>query len=576
MKNTLYYLTACIIIICFQSALAQQLPLPLPEVGSSDMRSSQYTFELGRQDFSSLIKSDDLNLGIDPLTYQVDAGDQFAVKIDARGPGIKLYQAVVTPDGYVFLPEAPSIYIRGETAAAARKRIIRVLKENFPDAQVEVFLVKLHNINVMFVSPLIISNEMQFPSNTRLFAATSYFLQKWEESRQANIIKREQNSWENPNDSRYFVPENLDSMYNAPKYYPSLRRVEVIRDGNRVTYDLLKYRHSGDMRINTYLRQEDIIVIPAFNPDHGSIRINGAVAKEFKFEYKSGDRLTDAIGFAGGLLKGADSSRILVYRYEKESGNVGVSRLTLPADSSFRLEADDEIFVGYLPRKYTPGRVRVIGEVEYPGEYPIADNGVTVSSLIDQAGGFTPRASLRDARIYRTKFYKGEKNLGVFLRLRPQYMDVNLLSYIGIRAREEVREVAYDFTDINNKKDQNDVLLRDGDIVYIPQPVGIVYLSGAVARPGSYPYREGWSFEQYVAEAGGYTSLARSRSTRVIRGGTGNWVEAEEELPLYPGDMVFVPETSEVQWQVLMKDIAITLGQLATVALIITRIYSGN
>ncbi|HED10377.1 MAG TPA: hypothetical protein ENJ10_06790, partial [Caldithrix abyssi] len=65
------------------------------------MKSSQYTFELGQQDFSSLLKSDKLNLGIDPATYHIGSGDQFALKIDSRGPGIKLYQAIVTPDGFV-------------------------------------------------------------------------------------------------------------------------------------------------------------------------------------------------------------------------------------------------------------------------------------------------------------------------------------------------------------------------------------------------------------------------------------------------------------------------------------------
>ncbi|HGY54383.1 MAG TPA: hypothetical protein ENK44_01650 [Caldithrix abyssi] len=562
--------------ICFQVVSAQQLPLPVQDAGTDRMKSSQYTFELGQQDFSSLLKSDKLNLGIDPATYHIGSGDQFALKIDSRGPGIKLYQAIVTPDGFVFLPEATSIYIKDLTADKARERIKKVLRKKFPNAFVEVFLAQLHYVNVMFISPLMNGGEMQFPSNTRLFTATSYFLQQWEERRNRQIIQKPQSTLDNPNDSKYFVPEDLDSVYKKPEYKPSLRRIQVIRRGKKSSYDLLKYKQTGDSRLNVYLQQEDIIVVPGFNPDHGSIRIHGAVVNEFEFEFMPGDRLMDAIDFAGGLVNGADSARILVYHYGKSAEKINLSRLSLPADSSFRLAAEDEILVNYLPRKFSRGKVRIVGEVEYPGEYPIVDNGITVSELIREAGGFTPRASLRDSRIYRTRFYKGEENLGVFLRLRPQYMDVNLLSYIGIRAREEVRQLAYDFTGIDDRKESEDVLLRDGDIIYIPQPVGIVYLSGAVARPGSYPYREGWNYEQYVAEAGGFTNIAHSGSTRLIRGGTGSWVEAEDDIPIYPGDMVFVPETSETQWQIVMKDIAITLGQLATVALIISRIYSGN
>ena len=557
---------------------AQQLPLTLPgqDTGTT-LQQSQYTFDLGKQDFTALMKESKLNQSVDPDEYPVDSGDQFAIKIDSKGPGIKLFQAIVTPDGYVFLPQAKSIFVKHLLLKDARKKIIQELKRNFPSAQIEVFLAQLHYVNVRFVSPLTKSWETQFTSNKQLTSAVDFFLQKLLETEQKNQLQKNQSKLPDAHEQYYFSPQNLDSLYHYPHSKPDLRHVQLIRRGKIRTIDFLKYKNVSQNTEHIYLVQDDIIKIPAYNEGYHNITIQGAVAGNFRFPYLPGDRLIDAIHFAGGLVGGADLNRILVYHYGEAGDTLRISRLHLPADSSYLLEPQDYILAQFKKRTFAKGRVKVLGQVRYPGDFPIVDNGVRLTQIIRQAGGFTSKASLKDARIYRTKFYKGEPNLGVFLTIKPQDMDINLLSYIGVRSREDVRILATDLNKLYNDHDQSqDVLLRDGDLLYIPQPVGIVFISGAVAQPGTYPYHKNWHYQDYIKAAGGYTNLAREGSTRIIRSGSAVWLESDDELPIYAGDMVFVPESTEVRWQTVIKDLAVVLGQVATVAYMITLISRGK
>lgn len=578
MKNRLQTFVALTFLIYASGINAQQLPLSLPgQNNGSALQQSQYTFDLGKQDFTSLLKENKLNQSVDPELYRVGSGDQFAVKIDSKGPGVKLFQAVVTPDGFVLLPEAKSIKVKYLTLKTAKEKIKKELQRKFPHAEIEVFLAQLHYVNIRFVSPLMDDWETQFTSNVRLLTAVDFFLQKLQETSEKKALQKNQNSLARNDNGTFFYPEKLDSLSKRQITKPDLRHVQLIRRGNRRTIDLLKYKLKGTSRKNAYLFQEDIIVIPAYHRSHNSITVQGAVAHAFNFQYKSGDRLIDAIRFAGGLVGGADLSRILVFHYGEAGDTVRVSYLNFPADSSYLLMPQDHILAQYKRRMFSKGKVSVLGQVRYPGSFPIADNDVHISQIIRQAGGFTSKASLKDARIYRTKFYKGEPNLGVYLTFKPQYMDINLLSYIGVRSREDIRLLAVDLEKLYKGGDKSqDLLLRDGDLVYIPQPVGIVFLSGGVARPGSYPFHKGWHYADYVKAAGGYTNLAHESSTRIIRAGTAVWMEKDDQLPIYAGDMIFVPESTEIRWQVVLKDVAITLGQLATVAYMITRISNGK
>ncbi len=71
-----------------------------------------------------------------------------------------------------------------------------------------------------------------------------------------------------------------------------------------------------------------------------------------------------------------------------------------------------------------------------------------------------------------------------------------------------------------------------------------VYILGEVRQPGSYAYSNGMTVVNAVALAGGYTYRASKRKITVTRASDPNKNKQSvgEDTPIYPGDVVEVPE----------------------------------
>jgi protein involved in polysaccharide export with SLBB domain len=68
------------------------------------------------------------------------------------------------------------------------------------------------------------------------------------------------------------------------------------------------------------------------------------------------------------------------------------------------------------------------------------------------------------------------------------------------------------------------------------------FILGEVEKRGSYPYVNGLTIAQAVAIAGGYTYRASRSRITIQRVGAPHEVPAQENDPVYPGDIVRVPE----------------------------------
>lgn len=68
------------------------------------------------------------------------------------------------------------------------------------------------------------------------------------------------------------------------------------------------------------------------------------------------------------------------------------------------------------------------------------------------------------------------------------------------------------------------------------------FILGEVEKRGSYPYVNGLTVAQAVAIAGGYTYRASRTRITVQRAGAPQEEAASENTPVYPGDIVRVPE----------------------------------
>jgi polysaccharide export outer membrane protein len=200
------------------------------------------------------------------------------------------------------------------------------------------------------------------------------------------------------------------------------------------------------------------------------------------------------------------------------------------AEIKSRLEKDYLVApqVSVQIRTYAPKRVYVLGAVAHPREYEIASGKFsTLLQAVAQAGGFLEDAARHSVVIYRaTEFGSSQK-----------------VSY------------SVDLTGLEAGRGTDPVLLPN-DVVFVPSREK-VYVYGQVTRPGAFsvPANQKLTATQAVALAGGFTRIANDgnvRLSRRMKTGRQTFIldltkaqegNETENVPLQPGDVLFVPES---------------------------------
>ena len=57
------------------------------------------------------------------------------------------------------------------------------------------------------------------------------------------------------------------------------------------------------------------------------------------------------------------------------------------------------------------------------------------------------------------------------------------------------------------------MVLREGDILFVPEYVSTVKINGAVMYPNTVLYKKGESLKYYINQAGGFASLAKKKKS---------------------------------------------------------------
>jgi protein involved in polysaccharide export with SLBB domain len=502
---------------------------------------------IGSDDYAqmpSLESAKMLIASVDENEYMVDAGDVFIFKVDVKGPALRIFNSVVTPDGYLIIPDAPTVYVRHLTLKEAKTKLNSVLRRSFPQASAESYLFQVHPIGVSVLGALPRSSKITLTSSNRLFDAVTALID----------------------------PLMVDTTVNFNWDVISFRNIDIKRKNASTGYDLLKFKLTGDRTQNPYLIDEDIIFINFRDSIRHTISVKGAVARPIDFEYKNGDRLISAVQFASMLLPTADSTRIELVRFNENEKSLKRHILSFPSDSNFILKADDRIYVRDKVQYHQKYSVYLEGEVKYPGEYAIENGKIFLSEIIQQAGGFTDEAAIINSILQRKKSLLPDDS--EMKRLEgPEVIGLwpEDVSYARLRLRENRFIVTTDFGKLfieNNKSE--DILLFDQDLIVIPQRSMTVFVSGGVNTPGNITFRPDWTYTDYIRAAGGFSDYAEEDWVTIIDSKTGKWKDVEDLNYLKEGDIIFVPESARVDWYKFFLESLSIVTQVATLVLVVT------
>ena len=159
-------------------------------------------------------------------------------------------------------------------------------------------------------------------------------------------------------------------------------------------------------------------------------------------------------------------------------------------------------------------KVFIDGLVYYPGSYILKSPNEKISDIIIRAGGLRP-----NAYPLASKLVRGDS------------------------------EVKLSFKElIKNPRSKHNFILFPGDEIFIGSKPNIVEINGEVSTPGSYSYKRGSRFKDYIKMAGGMTRNASKFSSYVIYpNGTTKKIKLLNMSPSVPdGSIIVVGKKEEV------------------------------
>ena len=312
---------------------------------------------------------------------------------------------------------------------------------------------------------------------------------------------------------------------------------------------------------NIILAKNDILYIPSIHDleDRGDVVIHGEVAKPDSYPYADNMTLEDLIIQAGGLREAASVVRVDVSRRIRnphstvDNDTIGRTYtfslkegFVVDGTPGFVLQPYDEVYVRRSPGYQAQQNVVVEGEILFEGSYAMTSREERLSDLIRKAGGSTKKAYLRGAKLTRVATEGEKKRMGDVIRLMSRQLGEAMMDSLDIHVEDHFT-VGIDLEKaLANPGSTSDIVLREGDVVFIPKSTNTVKINGAVMVPNTVSYIAGKNIDYYLNQAGGYSDNAKkSKKFIVYMNGQVTKVKGSGKKQIEPGCEIIVPSRSK-------------------------------
>lgn len=313
------------------------------------------------------------------------------------------------------------------------------------------------------------------------------------------------------------------------------------------------------------LRPQQVIVCPETiynNPDLlpillvNSAVVIGAVKNPGLFPLHEKINSDYLLQIAGNLTSDEDNDFI----FEIGSIKKGINQY-----NSSELENINSVLFLSVKKKLSSneiGFIKLVGEFNYPGTYPIYGT-TSLSEIYERAKGINGKAFPLGAIFTRSSIKKNEEAAlrraqgelaeilssaiasGVLQQNSSDVIElINLMKRID-QSKPTGRLVSELHPDLINPK--NDITVLDGDIIYMPARSNTITIMGDVLNPVTVPYSSSLNLDDYIILAGGYKSSADTSKTYAILPNGESLSFGQRSLfirrdNLLPGSTIIVPK----------------------------------
>lgn len=335
------------------------------------------------------------------------------------------------------------------------------------------------------------------------------------------------------------------------------------------------------------LQKNDVLYIPSIHDleDLGNVQIFGEVAHPGDYPYADNMTLEDLVITAGGLRESASVVRVDVARRIKDpkstesSDTIGQTfsfglkdGFVVDGEPGFTLQPYDQVFVRRSPGYSAQQNVTVSGEVLYGGTYALTTKSERISSVIAKAGGATPFAYVKGAKLTRVANEEEIRRMQDVVNLLRRQVGDAMIDSLGINVQNTFT-VGIDLeAALANPGSDADIVLREGDVITVPEYNNTVKIDGAVMMPNTVSYKEGESVKYYISQAGGYGQNAKkSKKFIIYMNGQIAEVKGSGKSQIEPGCEIIVPSKRKKQFNIgNLVGLTSSVASLATLATAIT------
>lgn len=311
-------------------------------------------------------------------------------------------------------------------------------------------------------------------------------------------------------------------------------RAVLYRERENLTSEVLPVDVKGIMDgtvPDVELRKNDRLYIPSIYDikSIGDVYISGEIVKPGTYPYADNMTLEDLVITAGGLKDAASLVRVDVSRRMKDNkGTQAIDTVgqnfsfglkdgfIVDGTPGFVLEPYDQVFVRKSPGYSVQKNVTVNGEVLYEGEYSLNFKNERLSSLIERAGGITAFGYAKGAKLTRVANEHEIKRMQNVIDMMRRELGESLANSLMLEL-DSVFTVGINLEEAISKPGSDaDIVLREGDVISVPEMTSTVKINGAVMMPNTVTYKDGKNVRYYLNQAGGYSQSARKTKKFII------------------------------------------------------------
>ena len=342
------------------------------------------------------------------------------------------------------------------------------------------------------------------------------------------------------------------------------------------------------------LKPNDVLFIPTKSDRlyNRVVTVQGDVLRAGDYKYADNLTLEDVILQAGGLRETASTVKVDVARRLQDPKALTSDSIiaktysfalkdgfVIDGEPGFILQPYDVVYVRKSPGTTKITNVSVVGEVAFEGNYALSHRKTRLTDVIKVAGGLNERAYAKGVRLERQMTQEERLRMEAAVTALSKQsevfsdtasarkaLDTATSYYVGLELEKALA----------NPGGEDDILLRDGDKIIVPQYTETVKVNGEVMYPNTVGYVKGKSVRYYIDQAGGFGQRAKKSHTIVIYM-NGKVAKVGHNAKVMPGCEIVVPSKPKkdpaaiTQWLSIGTSMATIATMIATLANILKK-----